>query len=192
MTKHDTGPPSGEQRFTELFAETYAPVLRFIERRVHPSHAEDIASEVFLVAWRRLADVPAELEDARAWLFGVARLTLLSGVRGELRRRALAVRIAQNPLGRGDAAGLDPDLVAGRLDLVHAWGRLSSVHQEALALTVWDGLDGPRAARVLGISPVAYRLRLSRARRALRAHCESLPQTATDPATSAATTRSTP
>jgi hypothetical protein len=28
MSNHDTGPPGGEQRFTELFAKTYAPVLR--------------------------------------------------------------------------------------------------------------------------------------------------------------------
>lgn len=44
-------------------------------------------------------------------------------------------------------------------------------------MSVWDGLDAPRAARVLGISPVAFRLRLSRARKALRAHAKALPQT---------------
>ncbi|MFF4779218.1 RNA polymerase sigma factor [Microtetraspora fusca] len=79
---------------------------------------------------------------------------------------------------------LDADLVAWRVDLARAWSRLSAVHQEALALTVWDGLDAPRAAQVLGISPVAYRLRLSRARKALRAHTKALPQT---PATRAVT-----
>ncbi|HEY9496666.1 MAG TPA: sigma factor-like helix-turn-helix DNA-binding protein [Intrasporangium sp.] len=192
MSNHDTGPPCGEQRFTELFAETYASVLRFIQRRVHPSHAEDIASEVFLVAWRRLADVPEDPDDARAWLFGVARLTLLSGVRGQLRQQALAVRVAENGLGQGsDSIGFDPDLVARRLDLAQAWRRLSTAHQEALSLTVWDGLDSPRAARVLGISPVAYRLRLSRARRALRALAESLPQARREELPEAETSRST-
>jgi RNA polymerase sigma-70 factor, ECF subfamily len=56
---------------------------------------------------------------------------------------------------------------------------------------VFDGLDAPRAARVLGISPVAYRLRLSRARKALRAHTKALPEPATDAATTVATRRST-
>jgi RNA polymerase sigma-70 factor (ECF subfamily) len=84
------------------------------------------------------------------------------------------------------AGDLDPDLLAQRLDLAEAWTRLSAVHQEALALTVWDGLDAPRAALVLGISPVAYRLRLSRARKALRAHAGALPHTATGPVAAAA------
>ena len=56
------------------------------------------------------------------------------------------------------------------MDLGRAWRLLSERHQEALALTVWDGLTALEAATVLGISPVAYRLRLSRARSVLRAH----------------------
>jgi RNA polymerase sigma-70 factor (ECF subfamily) len=178
MSIHDTGPPERERRFTELFTETYAAVTRFIERRVHPSHAEDLAAEVYLVAWRRLDDVPTDLPDARAWLFGVARMTILAGLRGEQRRVALAVRVLANErVAAHRTEALDADLVARRLDLAQAWTRLSAAHQEALALTVWDGLDAPRAARVLGISPVAYRLRLSRARKALRAHAEALPDT---------------
>jgi RNA polymerase sigma-70 factor, ECF subfamily len=190
MGTPDTGPSARERRFTDLFAETYAPVLRFLERRVHPSDAEDVAAEVFLVLWRRLGDVPADAEDVRAWLFGVARRTLMARMRGERRRLALAVRVAVDRHAPPHD-GLDADLVARRLDLAQAWRRLSSVHQEALALTVWDGLDARRAARVLGISPVAYRLRLSRARKALRAQLKELPQTSPDPAATIATRRST-
>jgi RNA polymerase sigma-70 factor (ECF subfamily) len=190
MSIHDTGQAARERRFTDLFAETYPAVLRFVDRRVHPSHAEDVAAEVFLVLWRRLDEVPADAEDARAWLFGVARRTLMARIRGERRRQALAVRIAVD--GHSQAHdGVDPDLVARRLDLAQAWTDLSSVHQEALSLTVWDGLDGPRAARVLGISPVAYRLRLSRARKALRIHLEALSQTSTEATATVATRRST-
>lgn len=44
MTNRETGPPGAEQRSRGGgFAETYASVLRFIERRFHPSHAEDAA-----------------------------------------------------------------------------------------------------------------------------------------------------
>ncbi|HEY5178833.1 MAG TPA: sigma factor-like helix-turn-helix DNA-binding protein, partial [Dermatophilaceae bacterium] len=61
--------------------------------------------------------------------------------------------------------------------------RLTAVHQEALSLAVWDELTGPQAAMVLGISPVAFRLRLTRARRALRHHVEFTPaQTSPEPA----------
>lgn len=63
-----------------------------------------------------------------------------------------------------------------RVDLTRAWRLLSAVHQEALALAVFEGLRAPQAAAVLGISPVAFRLRLSRARRVLRLHLDHQPQ----------------
>ncbi|TQM64351.1 RNA polymerase sigma factor [Humibacillus xanthopallidus] len=188
---HDTGPPSDDRErcFTTLFEQTYTPLRRFAERRVHPSHADDVVSETFVVVWRRLEDLPRDADDARAWVFGVARGVMLNARRSDRRQAALAVRIAQEPASAHPTEGGEhPDLVAGRVDLARAWSRLSPVHQEALALTVWDGLDAPRAARVLGISPVAYRLRLSRARRALRAHAGALPQTSPASRGSVATT----
>ena len=175
MNTESTGPPAREQHFADLYHRTYPAVLRFVERRIHRSHAEDIAAEVFLVAWRRLADVPPDPEQACAWLFGVAHRTLRNGQRTDQRRHALAVRIADAQLTALPANTLDPDLIAQQVDLAHAWRRLSPVHQESLALAAWDGLNAAQAAVVLGISPVAFRLRLSRARRALRAHLRTAP-----------------
>lgn len=68
-----------------------------------------------------------------------------------------------------EVPGVDGEATT-RVDLGRAWRLLSEPHQEALALAVWDGLTAAEAAAVLGISPVAYRLRLSRARKVLRAH----------------------
>ena len=158
-----------EERFRTLYDAAYVDLLRFVRRRVDPTHAEDVVGEVMLVAWRRLDDVPADLSAARAWLFGVARRTLLSTRRREGRQDAVAVRLAQTPAA---VAGETPESVADRLDVAAAWPRLSTVHQEAIALAVLDGLTAPEAASVLGISPVAFRLRLSRARRALRHQLE--------------------
>ena len=193
MNVTDTGPPERTQRFACLYEQTYAPLLRFVERRVHPSHAEDVVADVFVVAWRRLDDVPLAADEARAWLFGVAHRTLRNGLRSDQRRHALTVRIADSRLTGAAVTGLDPELVARRLDLVQAWRRLSPRHQETLALAVWDGLTAPQAARVLGISPVAFRLRLTRARRALRHHADATPATTTQPvATATVDYRSTP
>lgn len=47
MSTHSTASSARERRFADLFAETYPAVLRFVERRIHPSHAEDIVAEVF-------------------------------------------------------------------------------------------------------------------------------------------------
>ncbi len=161
-----------EQRFREIYDSVYVDLLRFVRRRVHPTHAEDVVGEVMLVAWRRLDDVPADLSAARAWLFGVARKTLQNTRRRDSRQDAVAVRLAEVRHGPADA-GQHPDLVAHRVDIVAAWPLLSAVHQEAIALSVLDGLSAPEAAAVLGISPTAFRLRLSRARRTLRHHVDA-------------------
>lgn len=68
-----------------------------------------------------------------------------------------------------------------RIDLVKAWNLLSDLHQEALALAVFEELSAPQAAAVIGISPVAFRLRLSRARRVLRLYLDHLPRSAASP-----------
>lgn len=176
-----------QERFTALYARTYTPVRRFVERRVHPSHAEDVLSSVYLVAWRRLDELPTSDDAARAWLFATARRVLSNEYRSHERREALAVRLADAATSSAHTSGEDPDAVAARIDLAAAWQQLPATHQEAIALTALDGLDAPHAAQVLGISAVAYRLRLSRARRALRALTTSATSTRTaTPAASAA------
>lgn len=179
MSTTDVGPwPDREARFRAVFEATYPDLVRFVQRRVHPTHAEDIVADAFLVAWRRFEELPADAGEARAWLFGIAQRTLLNGQRGDRRRQALTIRIADaTVVAQGGEAwrGSDSELVARRLDLAAAWCRLTAVHQEALSLTVWDGLTGPQAAKVLGISAVAFRLRLTRARRVLRRYTESTP-----------------
>ena len=63
--------PDREVRFRAIYADAYGDVLRFAQRRVHPSHAEDATADTFLVAWRRLGDAPKRPDDMRAWLFGI-------------------------------------------------------------------------------------------------------------------------
>lgn len=155
-----------EQRFRTLYDDVHGDLLRFVRRRVDPTHAEDVVSEVMLVAWRRLDDVPSDLSSARAWLFGVARHTLLNTGRRERKQETLPVRLADAAPALTDG-GHSADLVATRIDIATAWRALNPVHQEALALAVFDGLNASEAAVVLDISPTAFRLRLSRARKAL-------------------------
>lgn len=169
-----TSPPSRdtEDRFRQLYDATYVDLLLFVRRRVHHTHAEDVVGDVMLVAWRRLEDVPVDLPEARAWLFGVARKTLQNARRRGERQDAVAVRLAQFH-GVETDVGAHPDLVAYRVDIAAAWPHLSAVHQEAIALAALDGLNATEAATVLDVSPTAFRMRLARARRALRRHLDS-------------------
>ena len=162
-----------EARFAAVYDAVYADLLRFASRRVDPATAEDVTAESFLVAWRRFDDLPDQPDDARAWLFGIARGVILNTRRGAERQRALSVRLSEVATDHVEPAD---DLAVHRVDVARAFRRLTEGHQEALALTVLDELSSPQAAVVLGISPVAFRLRLSRARRALRLHLEHQPQ----------------
>lgn len=155
-----------ERAFRSVYTEVYPDVLRFIQRRTTPDQAEDVAAEVFLVVWRRQEDLPRVTGEARAWIFGVARNVLLNAQRAERRRDALGIRLADPTLQPSPAAGTDG--VIGRVDLAQAWRWLSARDQEAIALAVFDKLTSTQAAQILDISPVAFRLRLSRARRSLR------------------------
>jgi RNA polymerase sigma factor (sigma-70 family) len=156
------GRSAQERRFRSLHDAAYADLLRFVERRVPASEAEDIVSTVFLTAWRRLDDVP---EDARPWLFAVARKTMANHARGWLRRRALDVRIgAQEEFLDADGSAE----AAARIDLVRAWRTLSAADREVLALVAFDGLTTEQAATVLGCRRTTFAMRLSRARGRLR------------------------
>jgi RNA polymerase sigma-70 factor (ECF subfamily) len=156
--------PDAETAFRELFEAAYDDLLCFVERRIHLAVADDVVAEVFLTAWRRFDDVPEPLDDARAWLFTAAHNVLRNGQRSRQRQQSLALRILREP---DDDAATEADAVAARVDLVRAWHRLSPADQEVLTLTVFEGLRGTQAARVLGISRPAFSLRLLRARRRL-------------------------
>ena len=99
--------------FVDLYERAYGDVVRFAQRRAG-THAEDVAADAFLVAWRRLDELPVDPDDARAWLFGIARNVMLNHRRGAERRDALTVRVAQ--VGPSLVTDEDADLVAHRVD----------------------------------------------------------------------------
>lgn len=158
------------ERFSALYDDSYVDVLRFLARRTSLNAAEDVAHEVFLTAWRRLDDVPMLRDEARAWLFGTARNCLLREWREAGKRNELSVRIADaaSTLRLSDEA----QTADARLDLASAWSRLDPSHQEVLSLAIWEQLPSSLAGTVLGISAQSYRVRLHRARSALRQHLD--------------------
>ncbi|MBM2619496.1 sigma-70 family RNA polymerase sigma factor [Actinoplanes sp. LDG1-06] len=170
MTMNDPG--DREQRLRSLHADGYADLLRFVERRVPASEAPDVVSTVFLTAWRRLDDVPADPAEARAWLFAVARRTMANQSRSWLRRRALDVRIA------GHTSTGTPDEAHGaaaRVDLERAFRSLSAADREVLALIAFDGLTTEQAATVLNCRRTTFAMRLARARQRLRDALDDTP-----------------
>ena len=155
-----------QERFRRLYVGQFDPLLGYALRRVDRSEdAADVVADTFLVAWRRLDDVP-EGDEARLWLYGVARRTLANHRRGAGRRTALGERLRQ------DLATAVPDhapAVTEQETLRAALLRLADRDREVLELAAWEGLEPREIAEVLGISPIAVRSRLSRSRARLRA-----------------------
>lgn len=161
--------PSRDQRFATL-VEPHLPALRAFADRRAPDLADDVMSEVGVVAWRRLDDLPAGRE--RAWLFGVTRTVLLAE-----RRKAVERAAARAPVEPNDLADptLDP-LLAPTLHrpLADALARLSERDRDLLLMTAWEGLSTAEAAAALGIRGTAARMGLVRARRRLAAALDDL------------------
>jgi RNA polymerase sigma-70 factor (ECF subfamily) len=159
-------------RLERLFSEYAAAVRAYARRRVAVGAADDVVSEVFVVAWRRLNEVP---DDALPWLLGCARRIIANQRRAVRRQTALFDRLRQE---RGD-----PPPVHGTADSIlgEALAALTDGDREVLMLIAWEGLDPARAAAVMGCSRRAFAMRLHRARRRLAAAMVRVDPTRTDP-----------
>src|SRR5690242_15177487 len=118
--------------------------------------AEDLTGETFEKAFRSWRRFDPRRGSARVWLCRIARSAALDHFRAEERRRRREERYARD-LNPVDDAELGPSALEA------AVARLSPAEREVVALRVLLDLDGPTAARVLGISPSACSTRLSRA-----------------------------
>jgi RNA polymerase sigma-70 factor (ECF subfamily) len=154
------------KRFEALYAEHHASIYAYVYRRLPGAGADvpDVVAEVFAVAWRRLDLVPPGAQ-ARLWLYGLARHTLLNQRRGQRRRLALLHRLrGEASTGARAHTPGDPEDVW----LLAAIERLPDAYREALRLVNWEGCSHAEAAEILGCSVNAVALRLHKAKARLR------------------------
>jgi RNA polymerase sigma factor (sigma-70 family) len=154
---------SNTERFDVLFDEYSPRVYAYVRRHGERPAVDDIVSETFLVAWRRLGDVP---DDPLPWLLVVARNTLAN------QRRTFArhdrVQLETSALERLASSDRPVDEhVIDRSTMLGALASLNPTEREALLLIAWDGLSPAEAADVSGCSTRTFTVRLHRARRRL-------------------------
>lgn len=170
-----TSSGSADARFDRLYREYHREVLAYCLRRTNRSDAEDVAAEVFTVAWRRIEDVPAG-GRALAWLYGVAHRAMTNRWRSIRRYRGLLVRIG----GFGSFRPESPDaVVLRRMDeqqLLDALTRLRRPDQEVLRLATWERLPHRDIAELLGCSEVAVGQRIARAKKRLERELKPMQQ----------------
>lgn len=165
-------------RFRGLYAAQVGAILGYAVRRVAAAEdAADVVAETFLIAWRRCAEIPPG-DEARLWLYGVARRVLANHLRGEGRRGRLGERLRTELADQVIVADPADEVVEIRT-LRAALARLDPADREVLELTAWEELAPREIAVALDLSAQVVRARLSRARARLR---EQLQHGGHDPA----------
>jgi RNA polymerase sigma-70 factor (ECF subfamily) len=164
---------SDPDAFEDFYREHVEAVQRFVARRVDdPYLAADLTADVFLAAIDSAhAYRPGRVEPI-GWLYGIAR-NVVAGERrrsGREQRARRRVPPSAELIEAGDLARLHEriDAEAASRRLYEAMDRLSEGERAVLELVVLEELSVSEAAKVLGIRPVAARVRLHRARRRLQ------------------------
>lgn len=153
----------GAGRLRELYGE---PLLRFAYGYLRDeSAAEDLVQEVFL----RALESEEEPDQARPWLYRIARNLCLNQLRDGARRGAGRLRTGFD--AADSRTGALTRLVGAERDgQVNDWlARLSTEHQEVLRLRYAEDLSRAEIAEVLQIPPSLVKTRLYEGVRRLRA-----------------------
>jgi RNA polymerase sigma factor (sigma-70 family) len=156
-----------EMRFRDAFDAYFDAITRYCFRRLHPDKTEDAVSNVFVVAWRKIDEMP-EGDQTLPWLYGVA----MNEVRTFRRsiRRSTALRAKLNGQPRYPDPGPEAMVIgsAEQAQLVRAFRTLGAGDQEILRLRAYESLQVNQIAIVLGCTPEAAKKRCSRATKRLR------------------------
>lgn len=148
---------------TSALRESNTDLLRFLHRRAGSDDAPDLFGETMLVAWRRVDNFPEDVTEARMWLFGLARGTLLNYARGERRRSALVDRIRSHMPLPAAASADEGD------DVRDAIARLAPELAEIVQLVHWEGFTLAEVAAITGSPASTTRAKYARAKEQLRA-----------------------
>ncbi len=156
------------ERFADIFERHFTAIHRYLARRAGRVAADDLASQVFVVAFERRGSVQGEPASVLPWLYGIATNLLRNNARAERRRLAALPRLA----GAAPAAASDLDgaeHAADRRRIAAALDTLDRQQRDILLLHAWEGLSYAEIATALDLPEGTVASRLSRARRRLRA-----------------------
>jgi RNA polymerase sigma-70 factor (ECF subfamily) len=150
--------------FEALFRAHYPEIVRYLAARLGSrDDASELASEVFVEAWRRVPGLQWRGRPVRAWLYRVAA----NMAADELKRRRRVVQLDT------EAEAPDPtERVPDRLALADALRGLPPDYQLVVHLRLVEGRPFAEVSRVMGKSVGACQMLLLRAGKLLRESLE--------------------
>jgi len=158
---------SGDRTFIEeLFALHHGEIYAYILRMVRDADvAADFAQDTFIKAYKA-QDSLEDRTKARAWLYQIAHRVVLD----EMRRRRIVRFMPWTGENYGAAPSAEHLAMEMRFSgpLARALARIPERQRAALLLAEVNDLTGLELADALGISHVAARALLTRARESLR------------------------
>ncbi|MEV6306504.1 RNA polymerase sigma factor [Actinoplanes sp. NPDC051861] len=175
------------ERFAVIFDAYHGEIYRYVASRLSVGHADDLAAETFLVAFRARRRFGAGGGHVRAWLYGIAT-NLIRRHRRDEERKYRALERAETA-GRAEAGDHDDaNRIVARVaasgvqrDLAAALRSLNRGDRDVLLLVALGGLSYPEVAEALGIPEGTVGSRLNRARKTVRSALGGADPTRADP-----------
>ena len=154
--------------FAELFERRFSVIYRFLCLRVGEQTAGDLASETFVIAFRRRAEYDVTRPDSRPWLFGIAANLAREQQRSERRRRETWLRLVRERPPESEDDVLAPvDAEMDSETFRAALAELSPEARDLLLLFGCVGLSYEEIAEALSLPLGTVRSRIHRLRHKL-------------------------
>jgi RNA polymerase sigma-70 factor (ECF subfamily) len=166
------------EEFRAIFDRHAADVHHFVARRAGRQAADDVLSDVFVIAFDRRGRFDPASASALPWLYGIALNAMRRGWRTAATQHRIADRAAHEVV---DMRTSHEEHTVDRIDAANRWNALRPVLDElahgdrqALLLYAWEELSYAQIAVVLEVPVGTVRSRIHRARAHVRARIDQL------------------
>ncbi|HEX2160832.1 MAG TPA: sigma-70 family RNA polymerase sigma factor [Thermoleophilaceae bacterium] len=167
--------PSVPDAFDVFFVRHSKAIASYLWRLTgNHEVAADLTSETFAVALESVGRYDPAKGDARGWLFGIARITMLSSFRQQRSERAARLRLGHSVLGHSDEAWEEAEsrIDAALPGLVEDIEHLPRAERRAVVARVLEEREYAEIAASEAATEAAIRQRVKRGLGRLRKRIE--------------------